>query len=158
MGATGEAKATPNRVWNTRLFLVRFSGNAQRSLRTDRHFAYAPQQVVDTDNWGVSDPARRGWGDVGDPRAGSLTPLPCCDTCAGALTGRHKPPPSWLGPTSINIGSVSDCSASITAVALESRASREIGATKEGGHRALALRPPPRPPFVGVCTTVGRRW
>jgi hypothetical protein len=43
--------------------------------------------------WGVSDPAGRLWGRGHSAQAGSLTPLPCCDTCAGALTGRHKPPP-----------------------------------------------------------------
>jgi hypothetical protein len=40
---------------------------------------------------------RPGWrprGRLCDAQAGSLTPNPCCDTCAGALTGRHKPPPA----------------------------------------------------------------
>lgn len=43
--------------------------------------------------WGVSDPAGHLWGDDCDAKAGSLTPHPCRDTCAGALTGRHSAPP-----------------------------------------------------------------
>ena len=54
----------------------------------------APQHIISTDTRGVSDPAGRPRGDVHDAQAGSLTPLPCCDTCAGTLTGRHKPPPA----------------------------------------------------------------
>ena len=48
--------------------------------------------------WGVSDPAGRLWGRGHSAQAGSLTSLPCCDTCAGALIGRHKPPPVLAPP------------------------------------------------------------
>jgi hypothetical protein len=43
--------------------------------------------------WGVSDPAARARGRMCEAAAGSLTPLPCCDTCTRALTGRHRTPP-----------------------------------------------------------------
>jgi hypothetical protein len=43
--------------------------------------------------WGVSDPADSPWGRGFDAEAGSLTPHLCSDSCAGALTGRHKTPP-----------------------------------------------------------------
>ena len=59
-----------------------------RALRTR-----APAHL-DTDTWGVSDPAGRPGATVAIARAGSLTPHPCCDTCAGALTGRHNAPPA----------------------------------------------------------------
>ena len=102
---------------------------------------------------GVSDPAERPWGRATSARAGSLTPLPCCDTCAGALTGRQKPPPFWLEPDPrqhrlCRVG----CGAAMTAVAPESQAIREIA--------AIAGRGPTAPwpcvsllgPFFGVPT------
>ena len=120
---------------------------------------HARPSTSPTLTWGVSDPAGRLWGRVHSARAGSLTPLPCCDTCAGALTGRHKPPPSWLGPTSINIGSVSGLrrlgDRSRAGVAGQSGNRRHGG---RGANRALALRLPPRPPLSAYEPPWGRRW
>jgi hypothetical protein len=71
-GCDREAKATPNRAPHPTL-LVRFSGNALRSRAgLDPHFAHAPQHVADT------------------PHMDS-------DSCAGALSGRHKTPPDHDG-------------------------------------------------------------
>ncbi len=54
---------------------------------------HAPQHITDTDMWGVSDPAERPRGRGCEARAGSLTPHLYSDSCAGALSGRHKTPP-----------------------------------------------------------------
>jgi hypothetical protein len=43
--------------------------------------------------WGVSDPAESARGRGRGAEAGSLTPHLGSDSCAGALTGRHRTPP-----------------------------------------------------------------
>jgi hypothetical protein len=66
---------------------------ALTSVRILRQYSHARPSTSPTLTWGVSDPAGGLLGRVHSVRAGSLTPFPCCDTCAGAFTGRHKPPP-----------------------------------------------------------------
>jgi hypothetical protein len=60
-------------------------GSQSVSLRARLHSGQRP--------WGVSDPADSSWGRTSDAEAGSLTPLPCCDICTRALSGRHNTPP-----------------------------------------------------------------
>ena len=55
-------------------------------------------------------PAGRLRGRGCDSRAGSLTPLPCCDICAGALNGRHKTPPSPQAASAPTSAGPSSCS------------------------------------------------
>ena len=115
----------------------------------DRHFAHAPQHISDTDMWGVSDPAGRPRGRVCDAQAGSLTPLPCCDTCAGALTGRHKSPPVLAAAPAPTSRSFKGLRRLGDRQSLQRRGKLGINApSARGANRALALRPPPRPPDV----------
>lgn len=65
--------------------------------------ARATQHIADTDTWGVSDPADGLGAAFARRRAGSLTPHLCSDSCAGALTGRHKTPPDTDGDELANI-------------------------------------------------------
>ena len=57
----------------------------------------APVSGIDTDTCRRERPRGRARGPVRAPRAGSLTPLPHCDTGNRALTGRHKAPPDSRG-------------------------------------------------------------
>jgi hypothetical protein len=81
-------------------------GNSSLIGSTDTH---APQHISDTDKWGASDPAGRLRGRGCDSMAGSLTPHPCCDTSAGALLGRHKPPPVVTAAPAPRLGRPRSC-------------------------------------------------
>jgi hypothetical protein len=75
-------------------FGASFVGNVLRIFSANPYAGMrAPGPLAATDAWGVSDPAGRPWGRVCDPQAGSLTPHLCCDTRAGAFSGRRNAPP-----------------------------------------------------------------
>ena len=78
----------------------RKSQSTQKLDSTAQHsqLLRAPDPTMDTDMWGVSDPAE-GPGTALRCGGGVLTPHPCSDTRAGALSGRHNAPPV-LAPTS----------------------------------------------------------
>jgi hypothetical protein len=100
------------------------------------HTRRAPQHIFDTD-MGRERP-RRSAPEPGAQRVGGVAHAPsCCDTCAGALTGRHKPPPVLAPPAPASTSARSmDCGVPVTCVALELHASREIAATARGGPTA----------------------
>ena len=72
-----------------------------RSLETTERFPQLPQGILLPSDpaplEGTERPRGRARGQVRAPRAGSLTPLPHCDTGNRALTGRHKAPPACRG-------------------------------------------------------------
>lgn len=131
------------------------SGNCSRLPRAvSPTIRRAPQHIADTGMWGVSDPAERRRGHLFGARAGSLTPLPCCDTCAGALSGRHKPPPV---PIVLSDGNI------VSFKGLRRLGNRSpAGMRGEPGTSAVAGRGPTAPwpcvpllgPFVGVRTVM----
>jgi hypothetical protein len=76
------------------VFSLLFSGNGRvfhGSISPTT--GHAPQHIIDTNMWGVSDPAERPRGRGCEARAASLTPHLCSHSCAGALSGRHETPP-----------------------------------------------------------------
>jgi hypothetical protein len=75
-----------------------FGGKSRSTSRalfwaTSQRTSLSARPTADSYTWGVSDPADRPWERVCDAEAGSLTPLPCYNTCTRALSGRHKTPP-----------------------------------------------------------------
>ena len=115
-------------------------------LRPETHTCARPDRTSNSDTrpstlptltWGVSDPAGRPRGRGMRSRAGSLTPLPCCDTCAGALTGRHKPPPVLAPPGRRQHRLLQwSCGASVSAVALECMPVGKSPPLRDGGPTA----------------------
>jgi hypothetical protein len=93
----------------------RISGESQPSSRRDlTGTSRAPQDITDTDVWGVSDPAGRTRGRECDAEAGSHTPLPCCDPVLGRLPGgTNRRRPGSARPASTSAPSV-DCGASMS--------------------------------------------
>jgi hypothetical protein len=75
--------STPHFEGNWPTFVARFPEHLIRAPAHQRHR-----------HLGRERPRWRLRGCLCEAQAGSLTPLPCCYTCAGALTGRHKPPPA----------------------------------------------------------------
>jgi hypothetical protein len=75
--------STPHFQGNWPTFAARFPEHLIRAPAHQRHR-----------HLGRGRPPRRPRGCRLVAHAGAHTPLPCCYTCAGALTGRHKPPPA----------------------------------------------------------------
>jgi hypothetical protein len=88
-------------------------------------------------------------------RRGRSRPFLAATPVLGRLPGgTNRRPPDWAQPATTSAPSV-DCGASMTAVALESRASREIAATTGGGPTAPWPCVPLLGPPVGVGTAIG---
>ena len=132
----------------------RFSGKLRRPpCAVPPSFRRAPQHIIDTDMWGVSDPAERPRGRGCEARAGSLTPHFCSDSCAGALSGRHKTPPD-IGDNDRAMLLLFNDFNQRSRQRVVSRNEVQIGrqASVEGANRALTLRPPPRPLYLNGLT------
>ena len=84
------------RLWST---IKLASGHCFRETATSSRADFSDHQTRAPahhghDMWGVSDPAESARGRGRSAEAGSLTPHFCSDSCAGALSGRHKTPPT----------------------------------------------------------------
>ncbi len=83
----------------------RIAAHGRRKFLASRSWDHAGFTAVDSApehnrrhrHRGVSDSAEGPRGRLCEAQAGSLTPLLCTDTCARALTGRHKTPPDHDG-------------------------------------------------------------
>ena len=117
----------------------------------------APQHISDTDTWGVSDPAGRPRGrGVAIRGRGRSRPFLAATPVLGRYRAAQTAARPGSAPTSVNIGSSMDCSASVTAVALESRGQSGRSPPRGGGQPRLGVASPSSAPFVGVRTVMGR--
>jgi hypothetical protein len=88
-----------------------------------------------------------------EAHAGSLTPLPCCYPCAGALTGRHKPPPAPTAAPAPTSKLPRSCHGSHLAWLTWAGHVGIMSASGRGANRALEQRPPSRPPSAATTRT-----
>jgi hypothetical protein len=123
-----------------------FRETAVSSTRISLTARGASQHIIDTDMWGVSDPAESARGRGRGAEAGSLTPHIRTDALRGALTGRHKTPAQLPVACAVKNRLVNDL-ASVGVERTTSLVAKEErwGFDRKGANRALGHCPPPRP-------------
>jgi hypothetical protein len=116
--------------------------------RSSAELTRAPQHISATDILGRERPRRTASGSPFRRAGGVLTPHPCCDPWAGALTGRHKPPLVLVELSDTTSFHSRDCGASATVMLAASEASLERAPPRGGGQPRLGLASPFSAPLL----------